>query len=158
MAKRTRERRSATAAGEPEPPSRKQPKHLDESTVRAIRRAYRPGVRLRPLEERFGLGSGSIISVANRCTYTQYPTDDGEYEPPAGIRGTRRREEAVAERPKQEPPPIERTDMKHLSPEAIQAIREAIDNGEPIRRIARCFGLAPEAIAHMKPHRGGETP
>ena len=82
MAKRTRERRSATAAGEPEPPSRKQPKHLDESTVRAIRRAYRPGVRLRPLEERFGLGSGSIIAVANRCTYTQYPTGDGSTSRP----------------------------------------------------------------------------
>ena len=157
MTKRSEERRPATAAGKREPPSRKQPKHLDESTVRAIRHAYRPGVRLRRLEEQFGLGSGSIISVANRCTYTQYPTGDGEYEPPAGIRGTRRREQApVATSPKDRSAPIEQTTTKHLMPEALAVIREAVEDGEPIRRIARCFGLAPEAIAHMKPHRGGE--
>lgn len=116
----------------------------------AIRCAYRPGVRLSQLEEQFGLSSGSIISVANRCTYTQYPTGDGEYEPPASIRGTRRREQAVGKYPKQEPSSIERTNTRHLLPEALTVIREAVDDGEPIRRIARCFGLAPEAIAHMK--------
>ena len=46
--------------------------------------------------------------------------------------------------------PIQRTDTRHLMPEAIRAIREAIDAGEPIRRVAHSFGLAPQAIEHMK--------
>lgn len=130
--------------------TRKHPKHLDENTVRAIRRTYRPGVRLRRLEERFGLTGGTILSIANRCTYDEYPTGDNEYEPPPHIRGTRRREPApTAATQERQPLPIEHTDTKHLIPEAIQVIREAIDDGEPIRRIAGCFGLAPEAIEHM---------
>lgn len=135
----------------------KHPKHLDENTVRAIRRTYRPGVRLRQLEEQFGLSGGAIVSVGNRCTYNEYPTGENEYEPPPHIRGTRRREPGpVATTQQQAPSPVYRTDTRHLMPEAVQAIREAIDADEPVRRIARSFGLAPEAIAHMKPRLGGE--
>ena len=130
----------------------KQNKALDEETVRAIRRAYRPGVRLRELEKRFELTGGTIISVANRCTYTEHETGPDEYEPPRHIRGTRRREPAVAPiHQESKPLPIRRTNTAHLAPEALRVIREAIDDGEPIPHIARSFGLAPEAIAHMKP-------
>lgn len=144
--------------GTPEPPRtakknalKKRPKQLDENTVRAVRRAYRPGARLRHLEEVFGLTGGTITAIANRSTYSEYPTADNEYEPPPDIRGTRRREPGpVATTQEREPLPIHRTDTKHLTPEAIRAIREAIDDGEPIRRIARCFGVTPGAIEHMK--------
>ena len=157
-----------TAAPAPAPPTRKGTtktpapqekkkraakgnKNIPESTVRAIRRSYRPGVRLSRLTERFDLTGAVIVSIANRCSYTDYPTGENEYEPPADIRGTRRRETprtpTLQER---KPMPILRTDTKHLMPQAIMAIREAVDDGEPIRRVARCFGLAPEAIAHMK--------
>ena len=127
-------------------------KPLGENTVRAIRRAYRPGVRLRQLEERFEVGGMTIISIANRCTYSEHERGPGEYEPPPHIRGTRRREPpAVPIHRESEPLPVRRTSTAHLAPEALQVIREAIDDGEPIPRIARSFGLEPEAIAHMKP-------
>lgn len=131
--------------------AKKHPRYLDENTVRAIRRTYRPGVPLRQLEEQFGLTGGGIVSVANRCTYDEYPTGKNEYEPPPHIRGTKRREHAPpASQQERQALPVYRPDTKHLMPEAIQAIHEAIDDGEPIRRIARCFGLMPEAIEHMK--------
>ena len=129
-----------------------QNKSLGEDTVRAVRRAYRPGVRLRQLEERFEVSAMTIISIANRCTYTDHESRPGEYEPPPHIRGTRRREPSTTQMHREsEPLPIRRTDTAHLAPEALVVIREAIADGEPIPRIARSFGLAPEAIAHMKP-------
>ncbi len=127
-------------------------KPLGENTIRAIRRAYRPGVRLRQLEDRFEVGGMTIISIANRCTYSEHETGPGEYEPPPHIRGTRRREQPAAPmHHESQPLPVRRTSIAHLTPQALQVIREAIDDGEPITRIARSFGLAPEAIAHMKP-------
>lgn len=127
---------------------------LSEQTVRAIRRAYRPGVRLRKLEEQFQTTGGAIITIANRSTYNEYETKENEYEPPPHIRGTRRREQpATPTRLEQAATPIRRTDIKHLLPEAVRAIREAIDDGEPIARVARSFGLEPEAIAHMERRR-----
>ena len=129
-----------------------QNKPLNEETVRAVRRAYGPGVRLRQLEERFELSGMTIISIANRCTYTEHESGPEEYEPPPHIRGTRRREPVATQMHRvSEPLPLRRTDIAHLAPEALQVIREAIADGEPIPRIARSFGLAPEAIAHMKP-------
>ena len=129
-------------------------KPLSEQTVRAIRRAYRPGIRLATLQERFGLTGGTIISVANRSTYSEYDTRKNEYEPLPHIRGTRRREPAATPAYQEKQPlPIHRTDTRHLIPEAVRAIREAINDGEPIPRIARSFGLTPEAIAHMKQPR-----
>ena len=125
-------------------------KTLGEDQIRAIRRAYRPGVRLSQMEEIFGVKGMTIIAIVNRCTYKEHETGANEYEPPPHIRGTKRRE---APSPAQRGPrtlPIHRTNTKHLMPEAIQAIREAIDDGEPLPRIARSFGLAPEAIEHMK--------
>ncbi len=74
----------------------KDKKPLNEQTVRAIRRAYRPEVRLGKLEKQFGLTGGAIVSIANRSTYSEYETGKNEYEPPPHIRGTRRREQAVA--------------------------------------------------------------
>ena len=132
----------------------KQNKPLSEEAVRAVRRAYRPGVRLRKLEERFEMTGGAIISIANRCTYDEHESRPDEYVPPAHIRGTRRREPLVAPVHRESQPfPIRRTNTAHLTPEALQVIHEAIADGEPIPRIARSFGLAPEAIAHMKPGR-----
>ena len=49
-------------------------KPLNEQTVRAIRRAYRPGLRLSKLQEQFGQTGMTIIAVANRSTYTEYET------------------------------------------------------------------------------------
>ena len=95
----------------------------------------------------------TIISIVNRCTYNEHETGENEYEPPARIRGTRRREAASAPCLERQTLPIRRTDTKHLMPEAVRTIREAIDDGEPINRVARSFGLAPEAIAHMKQPR-----
>ena len=132
----------------------KDKKPLNEQTVRAIRRAYRPEVRLGKLEKQFGLTGGAIVSIANRSTYSEYETGKNEYEPPPHIRGTRRREQAVAPAwQEKQPLPIHRTDTQHLIPEAVHAIREAIADGEPIPRIARSFGLAPKAIAHLKQPR-----
>ena len=126
-------------------------KPLSEQTVRAIRRAYRPGVRLTELQEHFGLTGATITAVANRSRYTEYETGHNEYEPPPHIRGTRRREPpATPTWQERQPMPVQRTDTRHLMPEAIRAIGEAIDAGEPIRRVAHSFGLAPEAIEHMK--------
>ena len=125
-------------------------KPLSEQTVRSIRRAYRPGVRLAQLEDKFAVNGMTIISIVNRCTYSEYETAENEYEPPPHIRGTRRREAGSAPYLSRQTLPIHRTDTKHLLPEAVRAIREAIDDGEPIPRIARSFGLAPEAIEHMK--------
>ncbi|MCY4121937.1 MAG: hypothetical protein OXG72_13560 [Acidobacteria bacterium] len=149
-----------TPAAKPQPrraaktrtPAR-QKKPLHENEVRAIRRVYRPGVRLSQMEDKFGVNSMTIISIVNRCTYNELETGENEYEPPAHIRGTRRREAASAQQLAQQTLPIHRTDTKHLLPEALRAIREAINEGEPIVRIARSFGLAPEAIAHMKQPR-----
>lgn len=126
-------------------------KPLSEQTVRAIRRAYRPGVRLTKLQEHFGLTRTTIISVANRSTYTEYETGHNEYEPPPHIRGTRRREPPATPAWQQgQPMPIQRSDTRHLMPEAMRAIRQAIDDGEPTRRVARSFELATEAIEHLK--------
>lgn len=61
---------------------RRQNKPLGEETVRAVRRAYRPEVRLRKLEEQFEMTGVTIISIANRCTYAEYETGPNEYEPP----------------------------------------------------------------------------
>ena len=130
--------------------SSRQKKPLDEDTVRAIRRAYRPGARLSQMEEKFGINGMTVISIVNRCTYNEYETGENEYEPPPHIRGTRRRETGSPPRQGAQTLPIRRTDTKHLMPEAIRAIREAIDEGEPLGRIARSFGLAPEAIEHMR--------
>ena len=92
-------------------------KPLSEQTVRAIRRAYRPGVRLGKLQEQFGLTGGTIISVANRSTYSEYDTGKNEYEPPPHIRGTRRREPvATPAYQEKQPLPIHRTDTRHLIP------------------------------------------
>jgi len=128
-----------------------QKKPLGEDQVRAIRRAYRPGVRLSQMEDKFGVNGMTIISIVNRCTYNEHETGDNEYEPPPHIRGTKRREAASTPTLRERQTlPIRRTDTKHLIPEAVRAIREAIDDGEPIHRIARSFGLTPEAIEHMK--------
>lgn len=136
----------------------KRPETLDEKTVRAIRRTYRPGCRLRDMEERFETSGMTIISIVNRCTYTEYPTGDNEYEPAPHIRGTRRREQpAMVLMQERKPLPILRNDIRHLMPQAIRIIREAIDDGEPLGRIARCFGVTPESIAHMSPHRRKTT-
>ena len=137
----------------PTPAATRNKKPLGEETVRAIRRAYRPGVRLAQLEDKFGVNGMTIISIVNRCTYNEYETAENEYEPPPHICGTRRREAAVTTCRERQTLPIHRTDTKHLIPEAVRAIREAIDDGEPIPRIARSFGLAPEAIEHMKQPR-----
>lgn len=147
-------------AGEPETPraaraeaATRHKRPLGEERVRAIRRAYRPGVRLARLEEKFGVNGMTIISIVNRCTYSEHETSENEYEPPSHIRGTRRREAAVTTHRERQALPIHRTDTKHLMPEAVRAIREAIDDGEPIPRVARSFGLAPEALEHMKEPR-----
>lgn len=153
--------RPATPAPTPKPEharrtqtSGRQKKPLNEETVRAIRRAYRPGVRLAQMEEKFGINGMTVISIVNRCTYDEDETGENEYEPPPHIRGTRRREAPSPARLRDRTLPIHRTDTKHLMPEAIRAIREAIDDGEPLGRIARSFGLAPEAIEHMRQGRG----
>ena len=128
----------------------RQKKPLGEDEVRAIRRAYRPGVRLSRMEDKFGVHGMTVISIVNRCTYNEHETGENEYEPPPHIRGTRRRETPTPAQLAPRTLPIRRTDTRHLMPEAIQAIREAIDDGEPLRRIAGSFGLTPEAIEHMK--------
>ena len=147
-------------AAKPEPQRRaktrtanRQKKPLGEETIRAIRRAYRPGVRLSQMEEKFGINGMTIISIVNRCTYNEHETGENEYEPPPHIRGTRRREAGSPPMLERQTLPIRRTDTKHLLPEALRAIREAIDDGEPLSRIARSFGLAPEAIEHMRQPR-----
>ena len=109
-----------------------------------------PESRLAQLEDKFGVNGMTIISIVNRCTYSEYETAENEYEPPPHIRSTRRREAAVTTCRERQTLPIHRTDTKHLIPEAVRAIREAINDGEPIPRIVRSFGLTPEAIEHMK--------
>ena len=145
-ATRTEPQRRAKAAA-----SKPQKKPFSEEEIRAIRRAYRPGVQLSRMTEKFGAKGMTILSIVNRCTYDEYETGADEYEPPAHIRGTKRREKAQTAIRERQAWPILRTTTGHLTAEAIAVIREAIDDGEPIPRVARCFGLAPEAIAHMKP-------